>query len=63
MSEQLQLALIEQLKNALKDCLHSMEMQERREQGLFHISAPAARHIWDRSKKRARALLGLPSEE
>lgn len=47
------------LKEALIDCLRSMEMQEQREAGDFHISQPNALAIWNKSKELARVALLL----
>ena len=46
------------VREATRDCLAVIDMQERRDAGEFHLSIVAFRPIWDRAKARARQTLG-----
>lgn len=45
------------LREALRSCLSCMKIQERREDGSFHLSVEAFRPVWDEAKARAVAAL------
>ena len=45
------------LREALRSCLSCMKIQERREDGSFHLSVEAFRPMWDEAKARAVAAL------
>ena len=61
MKTNLELAAPELLE-ALKDCLSTMEMQERRDSGEFHISGDIFFGIWSSSKDKARAAIALAEQ-
>jgi methionyl-tRNA formyltransferase len=56
------LTSVPSMREALIDCLRSMEMQEKRETGDFHISQPNALAIWNKSKEQARVALRATSD-
>lgn len=51
--EALRNAKIARLRGVVNTLLATMEMQEQRESGAFHISQPTAKHIWDTAKQEA----------
>jgi hypothetical protein len=48
---------IERLQKALRGTVQTMEMQEQRESGAFHIAQPTAKYLWDEAKEAAKKLL------
>jgi hypothetical protein len=57
---ELQTTVIENAIKALKECVSTMEMQEKRETEEFHITPETALCIWNATKERAsRAIDGL----
>lgn len=47
----------EALRRALNGCLYAMEMQEKREAGLWHISAATMRHTWVKAIQQANEVI------
>ena len=50
-------------QEAIKGLISAMEMQEKREVGLFHINQPTARKIWDDAKQAGRDAMREPGEK
>ena len=48
---------VARLREALELALATMEMQEKREAGIFHINQAAALEIWNDAKETARSAL------
>lgn len=54
-------ARIKELEAALRGCLSAMELQEKRDVGMLHLTVAAAWDIWDRARVAGKAALSAPA--